>query len=629
MTSAQDSPWPFGGVSKDPLDLRDLEYRPSLEALPFELDNRESVPRILNQGREGACTGFALAAVANFLLHNRRDTGPIKESVSARMLYQMARRYDEWEGENYEGSSIRGALKGWHKHGVGMRSEWHGNLTPECQEKAHDHPLGAYYRVRHLYLNDMHAAINETGILYASASVHEGWYEVDPDTGRIPLRRKPAGGHAFAIVGYDEDGFWIQNSWGSRWGLKGCCHISYDDWLENGYDCWVARLGVPTSSAADSAKSLVGRVTGFDYIPHEAVVLRTIRPHFVNLGNDGRFSDTGLYTSDRNEVRRIIREEIAVKAAEWRGTPRILLYAHGGLNDEKASATRIETLLPYFLDNHIYPLHFMWETGLFDSILGIVQDAIRHGRFLGWRDEMKERFQDLMDEAVELGARGLGRPVWEQMKDNARRASAAAGGAEFVARELANYTRQNGAVELHLVGHSAGSAFHAYLIPRLIRHGLRAKSLTLFAPACTTDLFTRNILRHIGRGVERLTVFNLTDEAEKADSVTPAYNRSLLYLVSEALEKKRRTPLLGMQKFVEQDRELFQKENSDQGRRRRPAPAFTHVISRGPTVIYSSAPPNVRLASASKTHGGFDNDEATLNSTLRLVLGSNRLSRSF
>ena len=38
--------------------------------------------------------------------------------VSPRMLYELARRYDEWPGEAYEGSSARGAIKAWAKHGV-------------------------------------------------------------------------------------------------------------------------------------------------------------------------------------------------------------------------------------------------------------------------------------------------------------------------------------------------------------------------------------------------------------------------------------------------------------------------------------------------------------------------------
>ena len=91
----------YGGVVKDPLDLRDLVYESGLFELPFAVDNRRRVPVILDQGEEGACTGFGLAAVVNYLLHNRRDRHPPKtrpierpdEGASPRMLYEMARRY--------------------------------------------------------------------------------------------------------------------------------------------------------------------------------------------------------------------------------------------------------------------------------------------------------------------------------------------------------------------------------------------------------------------------------------------------------------------------------------------------------------------------------------------------------
>ncbi|MCP4317753.1 MAG: hypothetical protein GY789_17470 [Hyphomicrobiales bacterium] len=51
----------YEGVTKDPLDLRDLMYEGSLSELPFEIDNRSRVPIVLDQGKEGACTGFGLA----------------------------------------------------------------------------------------------------------------------------------------------------------------------------------------------------------------------------------------------------------------------------------------------------------------------------------------------------------------------------------------------------------------------------------------------------------------------------------------------------------------------------------------------------------------------------------------
>lgn len=631
--SNDDDKRPFKGVTKDPLDLRDLMYEGSLRELPFSIDNRSRVSVILDQGKEGACTGFGLAACVNYLLYNRSDMkGAAKAKLrkfengaSTRMLYEMAKRYDEWEGENYSGSSIRGAMKGWLRHGVCTWGQWSyeegdpGRLTPERQLKALSRPLGAYLRVRHLHLNQMHSALNEVGILYASASVHKGWYEVDPETGRIPYRPGTIGGHAFAIVGYDENGFWIQNSWGPDWGLEGFCQISYDDWLENAFDCWVARLGVPTTSLAMVGKAERSRVAEFDYIPHESVVLSTIRPHFINLGNDGRFSDTGIYSTDATDVDEVVLAGFKAAAEEWGRTTKLLLYAHGGLNDEKASASRIASLLPYFRENRIYPIHFMWETGILDSILGIVEDAFRSGRFQGWRDTLKDKFYDLVDEAVELGARGLGRPVWSQMKDNAARASLdAEGGARFtVERIRACLDGLDPTPELHLIGHSAGSIFLGHLTPILAETGVPVKTLTLFAPACTTDLFKEKILPHVGIGIERLTIFNLTDKSERDDSVGSVYHKSLLYLVSEAFEAKRGTPLLGMEKFLADEPRIKRKLGRS-------------VDANDKAVVYSvGGPAAVKLASQSTTHGGFDNDENTLNAALRIIRGNNRLFKKF
>lgn len=104
----------------DALDFRDKMYVPTLMEVPIRIDLDEykqlCVP-VLDQGTEGACTGFGLATVANYLLRKRKVV-PDTTSVSPRMFYEIARRYDEWVGEDYEGSSARGAMKGWHKHGI-------------------------------------------------------------------------------------------------------------------------------------------------------------------------------------------------------------------------------------------------------------------------------------------------------------------------------------------------------------------------------------------------------------------------------------------------------------------------------------------------------------------------------
>ena len=155
---------------------------------PLDEYRKMKVP-ILDQGTEGACTGFGLATVVHYLLRTR-DVIRDDDEISPRMLYNMARRYDEWPGEKYSGSSARGAMKGWHKHGVCSRGHWTYDRKLEKQdtklfakryEDALRRPLGAYFRVNHKDLIAMHAAITEVGILYATSQVHEGWQNVGTD----------------------------------------------------------------------------------------------------------------------------------------------------------------------------------------------------------------------------------------------------------------------------------------------------------------------------------------------------------------------------------------------------------------------------------------------------------------
>ena len=119
----------------DRLDLRDLPYRARLGNLPTQYPSDELAARWLpayaaaklvrNQGPDGACTGFGLAAVINYLLFTKANLeGTTTRQVSPAMLYRLARLYDEWPGEDYEGSSCRGALKGWHRHGVCRDALW-------------------------------------------------------------------------------------------------------------------------------------------------------------------------------------------------------------------------------------------------------------------------------------------------------------------------------------------------------------------------------------------------------------------------------------------------------------------------------------------------------------------------
>ena len=106
-------------VQPDVFDARDLEYRPRLQVIPQEVDWRAKDRYVMKQDGN-SCTGHAVAAMVNAILAQQVDP----THVSPYMLYALARRYDEFEGEADVGSSLRGALKGWYYHGVLPDTEW-------------------------------------------------------------------------------------------------------------------------------------------------------------------------------------------------------------------------------------------------------------------------------------------------------------------------------------------------------------------------------------------------------------------------------------------------------------------------------------------------------------------------
>lgn len=140
-------------VHPDVTDLRDRYYTPALVAL--KQSEEPDIPGcyIRNQHDEGACTGFALAAVVDQQCRHLFGE-EAKTKVSTRMLYEMAKLHDDTPGQAYSGSTIRAALKGFFHNGVcqeqdaaffpqiGEPKPW--QLTVPLARKARDITLGAY-----------------------------------------------------------------------------------------------------------------------------------------------------------------------------------------------------------------------------------------------------------------------------------------------------------------------------------------------------------------------------------------------------------------------------------------------------------------------------------------------------
>lgn len=577
-------------------DFRDWIYQPALVQLAKAIE-RPARLHIMDQGSESSCTGFALAAVVNLQRAESRQ----RAAVSPRMLYEMARRHDEWRGFRYEGSSCRGAIKGWYNMGVCLDRTWPykdgkpGNLTVKAAKEARGITLGAYYRLG-TRISDFHAALNETGVIFCSADVHTGWDKVSKKTGVIPLHDEAEGRHAFAIVGYNSKGFWIQNSWGKNWGQNGTALWLYEDWQQHLVDGWVLRLALPTPQVwhlPHEGGSDAGRTEGlFNKTPTRA----EIAGHFVHI-DDGRFHDAGPYWSNLEDV-----QQTAKLVASSDKYDHLLLYAHGGLNNARDSARRIAAMKETFKANRIYPYHFMYDTGLLEEM----KDVLR-----GHYAEAEKRaggLSDWTDRLIERSAHKAGRALWREMKSGAERPfiGDAAGTAVLEAFLLA--ISQHAKMKLHVVGHSTGAILHAYLTQALVRRSdtQRIASASLLAPAASIELFRSHFrpllaAKRTESGIDRMDIYNLSDRLELDDNVITVYRKSLLYLVSRSFEEDPRPAgILGMQ--------VHSKRLSAR------LPVLKLYYSEG------KAAPSAGVTQ-SESHGGFDNDAATMNSVLRRVLG--------
>ena len=130
------------------------------------------------------------------------------------------------------------------------------------------------------------------------------------------------------------------------------------------------------------------------------------------------------------------------------------------------------------------------------------------------------------------------------------------------------------------------------------------------APACTLEFYRAHYEPRLGTaagdgrvGLPKLTLYCLSKKLELDDNVAFAYRKSLLHLISQALERKKGTPVLGLAR--------------DHGA----------MAGRGLDIVISGGDAKARCASTS--HGGFDNDYRTLNDVMKTMLGSAGLPHPF
>lgn len=156
-----------------------------------------------DQGYTSQCVGYSLAHFAEDGPVTQTGTAPI---IKPSFIYNEARKIDEWEGEDYDGTSVRAGAKVLQREGFISSFLWAWDLK----------------------------TMIDAVLMKGPVVVGTTWYEsmFYPDSkGLIKVGGNVAGGHAWVVNGVNTKTklFRLKNSWGKSWGLNGRAFISFDD----------------------------------------------------------------------------------------------------------------------------------------------------------------------------------------------------------------------------------------------------------------------------------------------------------------------------------------------------------------------------------------------------------------
>jgi hypothetical protein len=212
-------------LSKDDRDHKFmLPHRPEAGAKAFQYWTPGPV---LDQGATPQCVGYSgYGWLTAFPVSNRPPFTPTD-------LYHFAQQEDEWPGEDYEGSSVRGLFKALKARGFVSEYNWALDVGPII-----DHLL-------------------VVGPVVMGTIWTEGMFTADHAGFIDDIGGKVAGGHAYLLIGanrlkragpHSKGAVRVLNSWGPNWEDHGRAWLSFEAlaWLlsQDGEACTAMELKV-------------------------------------------------------------------------------------------------------------------------------------------------------------------------------------------------------------------------------------------------------------------------------------------------------------------------------------------------------------------------------------------------
>jgi len=169
---------------------------------PRRIDHRDYCIQTSNQSQTPECAAYSTAGfieVKNWMKNH------YPEQVNPDPIYNEAKKLDD---DNSPGTSLDNA----------------------CQAAFNLKLITGSLNFVEDDINSIKFAIHTNLVMIGGLMITDEWNYVNTKTGLIPNyedKAKQIGGHGILICGYDDNGIYIQNSWGSNWGLYGFAILSW------------------------------------------------------------------------------------------------------------------------------------------------------------------------------------------------------------------------------------------------------------------------------------------------------------------------------------------------------------------------------------------------------------------
>ena len=236
-------------------DHRDHYYAAVVEraaVLPASADLRAQCPPVYDQGQLGSCTANAIAGAIEF----DRLKQSVVDFTPSRLFIYYNERVIEHTVDTDSGAQIRDGIKSVANQGDCPETEWPYVIAKfktkppaSCYADALKYRVVSYQRLVPV-LSQLKGCLASGYPFVFGFTVYESFESPEvARTGHASLpgaEERAIGGHAVMAVGYQDakQWFWVRNSWGNRWGIKGYFTLPYayltDENLAS--DFWTIRV---------------------------------------------------------------------------------------------------------------------------------------------------------------------------------------------------------------------------------------------------------------------------------------------------------------------------------------------------------------------------------------------------